>query len=66
MIALSRFRTVADAERAVAWCRYPPDGLRGIAVLLVLWEHLGRADHGINATLKILKYQLRLRFGCTG
>ena len=24
-------RTVADAERAVAWCRYPPVGLRGIA-----------------------------------
>ena len=28
---MPQIRTVADAERAVAWCRYPPVGLRGIA-----------------------------------
>jgi 2-keto-3-deoxy-L-rhamnonate aldolase RhmA len=30
-VVVPQIRTVADAERAVAWCRYPPDGLRGIA-----------------------------------
>lgn len=30
-VVIPQVRTVADAERAVAWCRYPPVGLRGIA-----------------------------------
>lgn len=30
-VVVPQVRTVADAERAVAWCRYPPLGLRGIA-----------------------------------
>jgi len=30
-VVVPQIRTVADAERAVAWCRYPPTGLRGIA-----------------------------------
>ena len=30
-VVVPQVRTVADAERAVAWCRYPPAGLRGIA-----------------------------------
>jgi 2-keto-3-deoxy-L-rhamnonate aldolase RhmA len=30
-VVVPQIRTVADAERAVAWCRYPPVGLRGIA-----------------------------------
>ncbi len=30
-VVVPQIRTVADTERAVAWCRYPPTGLRGIA-----------------------------------
>ena len=30
-VVVPQIRTVADTERAVAWCRYPPVGLRGIA-----------------------------------
>jgi 2-keto-3-deoxy-L-rhamnonate aldolase RhmA len=30
-VVVPQIRTVADVERAVAWCRYPPVGLRGIA-----------------------------------
>jgi len=30
-VIIPQVRTVADAERAIAWCRYPPIGLRGIA-----------------------------------
>lgn len=30
-VVVPQIRTVEDAERAVAWCRYPPTGLRGIA-----------------------------------
>ena len=30
-VVVPQIRTVADVERAVAWCRYPPAGLRGIA-----------------------------------
>ncbi len=30
-IVVPQVRTVADVERAVAWCRYPPVGLRGVA-----------------------------------
>jgi 4-hydroxy-2-oxoheptanedioate aldolase len=30
-VVIPQVRTTADVERAVAWCRYPPDGLRGIA-----------------------------------
>jgi 4-hydroxy-2-oxoheptanedioate aldolase len=30
-VVVPQVRTTADVERAVAWCRYPPDGLRGIA-----------------------------------
>jgi len=30
-VVVPQIRTVADAERAAAWCRYPPVGLRGIA-----------------------------------
>jgi 2-keto-3-deoxy-L-rhamnonate aldolase RhmA len=29
-VVIPQVRTVADVERAVAWCRYPPVGLRGI------------------------------------
>lgn len=30
-VVVPQIRTVADAERAAAWCRYPPAGLRGVA-----------------------------------
>ena len=30
-VVIPQVRTVSDVERAVAWCRYPPAGLRGIA-----------------------------------
>jgi 2-keto-3-deoxy-L-rhamnonate aldolase RhmA len=30
-VIVPQIRSVADAERAVAWCRYPPTGLRGAA-----------------------------------
>ena len=30
-VVVPQIRTAADAERAVAWCRYPPTGLRGAA-----------------------------------
>jgi 2-keto-3-deoxy-L-rhamnonate aldolase RhmA len=30
-VVIPQVRTVADVEKAVAWCRYPPAGLRGIA-----------------------------------
>jgi 2-keto-3-deoxy-L-rhamnonate aldolase RhmA len=30
-VVIPQVRTVADVEKAVAWCRYPPVGLRGIA-----------------------------------
>jgi len=30
-VVVPQIRTVADAERAAGWCRYPPVGLRGIA-----------------------------------
>ncbi len=30
-VVVPQVRTPADVERAVAWCRYPPAGLRGIA-----------------------------------
>jgi 2-keto-3-deoxy-L-rhamnonate aldolase RhmA len=30
-VIVPQIRSVADAERAVAWCRYPPSGLRGAA-----------------------------------
>jgi 2-keto-3-deoxy-L-rhamnonate aldolase RhmA len=30
-VVVPQIRTEADAERAVAWCRYPPVGLRGVA-----------------------------------
>ena len=30
-VVVPQIRTVADVERAIAWCRYPPTGLRGIA-----------------------------------
>ena len=30
-VVVPQIRTVTDVERAVAWCRYPPAGLRGIA-----------------------------------
>ena len=30
-VVVPQVRTVADVEKAVAWCRYPPVGLRGIA-----------------------------------
>ena len=30
-VVIPQIRTVADVEHAVAWCRYPPVGLRGIA-----------------------------------
>jgi 2-keto-3-deoxy-L-rhamnonate aldolase RhmA len=29
-VVIPQVRTVADVEKAVAWCRYPPAGLRGI------------------------------------
>ncbi len=30
-VVIPQVRTAADVERAVAWCRYPPAGLRGVA-----------------------------------
>jgi 4-hydroxy-2-oxoheptanedioate aldolase len=30
-VVVPQVRTPADVERAVAWCRYPPAGLRGVA-----------------------------------
>jgi len=30
-VVIPQVRTPADAKRAVAWCRYPPTGLRGVA-----------------------------------
>jgi len=30
-VVIPQVRTPDDVARAVAWCRYPPDGLRGIA-----------------------------------
>lgn len=30
-VVIPQVRTVGDVERAVAWCRYPPRGLRGVA-----------------------------------
>jgi 4-hydroxy-2-oxoheptanedioate aldolase len=30
-VVIPQVRTVQDVERAVAWCRYPPRGLRGVA-----------------------------------
>ncbi|HEY6056608.1 MAG TPA: aldolase/citrate lyase family protein [Candidatus Limnocylindrales bacterium] len=30
-VVVPQIRTVADVERAVAWCRYPPLGSRGVA-----------------------------------
>lgn len=30
-VVIPQVRTVDDVERAVAWCRYPPAGLRGVA-----------------------------------
>jgi 2-dehydro-3-deoxyglucarate aldolase len=30
-VVIPQVRAVADVEKAVAWCRYPPVGLRGIA-----------------------------------
>ncbi len=30
-VIVPQIRSVADAKRAVAWCRYPPTGLRGAA-----------------------------------
>ena len=30
-VVIPQVRTPADAARAVAWCRYPPTGLRGVA-----------------------------------
>lgn len=30
-IVVPQVRSVGDVERAVAWCRYPPTGLRGVA-----------------------------------
>jgi len=30
-VVIPQVRTPADVERAVAWCRYPPAGLRGVA-----------------------------------
>ena len=30
-VVVPQVRSVADVERAVAWCRYPPTGLRGVA-----------------------------------
>lgn len=30
-VVVPQARTVEDVERAIAWCRYPPTGLRGVA-----------------------------------
>jgi 4-hydroxy-2-oxoheptanedioate aldolase len=30
-VIIPQVRTVADVEKAIAWCRYPPAGMRGIA-----------------------------------
>ena len=52
-VVVPQIRTVADAERAVAWCRYPPDGLRGIAPRRASGYGRGTAAYmaGANATV---------------
>lgn len=30
-VVIPQVRTIADVERAVAWCHYPPRGMRGVA-----------------------------------
>ncbi len=42
-VVVPQVRTVDDVARAVAWCRYPPGGLRGIAPRRA--SDYGRADY---------------------
>lgn len=44
-VVVPQIRTVADAERAVAWCRYPPVGQRGIAPRRASGYGRGTADY---------------------
>jgi len=52
-VVIPQIRTVADVERAVAWCRYPPAGLRGIAPRRVSDYGRRTADYmdGANASV---------------
>lgn len=58
-VVVPQIRTVADAERAVAWCRYPPRGLRGIAPRRAseygrhTAEYLGSADDLVTCCIQI-------------
>ena len=44
-VVVPQVRTVADVEKAVAWCRYPPVGLRGIAPRRPSGYGRGTADY---------------------
>jgi 4-hydroxy-2-oxoheptanedioate aldolase len=44
-VVIPQVRTVADVERAVAWCRYPPAGLRGVAPRRVSGYGRATADY---------------------
>jgi 4-hydroxy-2-oxoheptanedioate aldolase len=58
-VVVPQIRTVADAERAVAWCRYPPVGLRGIAPRRAseygrhTAEYLGTANELVTCCIQI-------------
>src|SRR5476651_2047596 len=58
-VVIPQVRTVADVERAVAWCRYPPVGLRGIAPRRVSGygrntaEYMERANGSVTCCIQI-------------
>ena len=58
-VVIPQVRTVADVERAVAWCRYPPVGLRGIAPRRVsdfgrkTAEYLEQANGAVTCCIQI-------------
>ncbi len=58
-VVIPQVRTVADVERAVAWCRYPPIGLRGIAPRRVseygrtTAAYLGSANETVTCCIQI-------------
>lgn len=58
-IVVPQIRSAADAERAAAWCRYPPEGLRGIAPRRVsdygrrTAEYLAAANERVTCCIQI-------------
>jgi 4-hydroxy-2-oxoheptanedioate aldolase len=58
-VVVPQIRTVADAERAAAWCRYPPAGLRGVAPRRLSdygrsgHAYLARANDGVVCCLQV-------------